>query len=513
MAILALDLDQARNRAKALRRAGALDSWAAAAGLAGLLALVFALYLPTLNDPFHGDDFVAFKDFGTRPGLQYIADVFLFRDSNFYWRPLGCTFHFLLYEIGGLDPVLFRSAGLAIFLLTLVALYFFCLGEKLGRPVALLAVAIFGLLPNHVVSVAWVTNTSRLQAVLFVLLAMLVLQRLRGRWSYAAEALAFVCFMAAVLSDETALALAPVIVLYATVLLDGRVRWRSAIPRAVFYAVTVAALLPLQFQETLNDEPRLMTYELGPHMLTQAWALVSQMVLPITETTPVDVLLYKIPALQWSAGMVAIAAGVVMFAAGSMRLRFLLIWTAVALSPFTLWGVNYTSPRYVYMAALPYSIVLAWSLVAAVSHGFRLKAHLGRGSSVFVWASRAALASVVVLAAYASSQTLVERNRAWSVQAERYGQLVTALQGALPDVPPHSRLVIYYSPWPDFWATSVVQSLYEDSTIRVINVRRERVESGLPARWPNDVVLFYTGDKFIPMSPIAQSPGRTVATQ
>lgn len=511
MASVDLGIRQTGSRVKAVGRFAILDA-RAELGLAGILALVIALYLPTLNDPFHGDDFVAFKDFGTRPGLQYISDVFLFRDSNFYWRPLGCAFHFLLYELGGLNPMLFRAAGLGVFLLTLVALYCFCLGEKLGRPVALLSVAIFGLLPNHVVSVAWVTNTSRLQAVFFVLLALIVLQRLRGRSALAAEALAFVCFIAAVLSDETALALAPVVVLYATVI-GGRMRWRSALLRASLFAITVAVLLPLQFQETLNDEPRLTTYEVGPHMVTQSWALVSQLVLPITATSPVDVMLYKIAPLQWAAGMVGIVAGVVLFAVGSMRLRFLLVWIVLALSPFTLWGVNYTSPRYVYMAALPYSIVLAWALVTAAGYAWRSKLRLRLDSSALVWSARAAVTAVVVVAAYVSSFTLVERNQAWSVQAERYGELVTALRSSLTDVPPHSRLVIYYSPWPDFWATSVVQSLYEDSTIRVINVRRGHVESGLPTRWPNDVVLFYTGEKFITMSPIAQTPIRTIAAQ
>ena len=171
------------------------------------------------------------------------------------------------------------------------------------------------------------------------------------------------------------------------------------------------------------------------------------------------------------------------------------------------------SPRYVYMAALPYSMVLAWALVTAAGYAWRSQLRLRLDSSVLLWTARAAITTVVVLVTYVSSVTVVERNQAWSVQAERYGQLVTALREALPEVEPNSRLVIYYSPWPDFWSTSVVQSLYADSTIRVVNVKRERVESVLPARRPNDVVLFYTGDKFITMSPIAQTPGRTVAAQ
>jgi hypothetical protein len=101
---------------------------------------------------------------------------------------------------------------------------------------------------------------------------------------------------------------------------------------------------------------------------------------------------------------------------------------------------------------------------------------------------------------------VIDRNEAWSAQAERYRSLAEALREAMPSVPPNSRIVIYYGPWPDFWATSVVQSLYEDKSIRVVSVRRNRVDSGLPARGPNDIVLFYTGDRFIAGPSTARGP-------
>ena len=463
-------------------------------GIGVALALVSLLYAQTLNDPFHGDDFVAFRDFGAKSGWDYLSDVFFFKDSNFYWRPLGCAFHFGLYEAAGLDPFVFRLAGLIVFLLTLVALYAFCLRERLGQAVSLGAVLIFGLLPNHVVSVAWVTNTSRLMALLFILLSLLMLQmRDRKIWH---EALAWVAFIAAVLSDETALALAPVPFLYATFVASDRLHWRSSIIRLIAYTAPVVVLLPLQFENTLNDEPRLATYEFGPHVVNQVWAMVSQLILPVTQTTPIDLMLYRIVPLQWAAGLIGIVAGCVFFIVGSMRMRFLLIWLALSLSPFALWGVNYTSPRYVYMAALPYAIILAWGAVTLLSH-FELK-------PVPVLARRAAIgltASALAIGAFVSGLTVVDRNDAWSAQAFNYGRLVEDLQEALPSVPPNSRIVIYYSPWPDFWATSVAQSIYEDPSIRVVNVRRNRVESGLPLRRPNDVVLFYTGERFIAMTP------------
>ena len=246
-------------------------------GLCAVLTGVIILYSPTLDDPFHGDDYVAFVEFETKSFLAYSEDVVRFQDSNFYWRPLGKISHRVLYEAVGLDAFAFRLAALGTFLATLVGLYAFCLRERFSPAVALGAVVILGVLPNHVVSVAWVTNTSRLMAVLFFLTCLLLLQQ-GGRRRAIYEVVAFAAFIAAVLSDETALALAPVPILYATLLRDARPRWLPALARIVVYGALVALLVPLQFNHTLDDEARLSFYGLGPHVITQSWALVSQLV-------------------------------------------------------------------------------------------------------------------------------------------------------------------------------------------------------------------------------------------
>jgi hypothetical protein len=69
-----------------------------------ILAAVTIVYIPTLHDGFHGDDFVAFTEFKTHNFWNYSSDVFLFKDANFYWRPLGKISHFLLYEFFDFDP-------------------------------------------------------------------------------------------------------------------------------------------------------------------------------------------------------------------------------------------------------------------------------------------------------------------------------------------------------------------------------------------------------------------------
>src|SRR5688500_6074719 len=91
-------------------------------GLPLVLAAAFVIYLPTLDDHFHGDDYVAFTEFKTRSFLDYAEAVLLFEDVNFYWRPLGKLFHRSLYEVAGLDPVVFRVAALTIFLATIAGI-------------------------------------------------------------------------------------------------------------------------------------------------------------------------------------------------------------------------------------------------------------------------------------------------------------------------------------------------------------------------------------------------------
>ena len=87
--------------------------------LAGLLALAAALHVPMLNDPFHGDDYVAFTQFRTTGFWEYCGMVFQFQDSNFYWRPLGKIFHRLIYEGFDFSAFAFHMGALLVFLATM----------------------------------------------------------------------------------------------------------------------------------------------------------------------------------------------------------------------------------------------------------------------------------------------------------------------------------------------------------------------------------------------------------
>ncbi|HWO73679.1 MAG TPA: hypothetical protein VNN21_08975, partial [Dehalococcoidia bacterium] len=326
-----------------------------------LLALAAAAYASSLDAYFHGDDFVAFVDLVTKPPLQHLQDVLTFSDSNFYWRPLGQLYYRGLYEAFGLDPKAFRIANLAVFLITLAFVHRLCLGLGLPRPAAAAAMVFLALFPNHVVSVAWVTNAPRLLATAFFALTLLLLQRAfaGGRRRAAYETGAWCCMLAACLSDEVAIALAPVPVAYAVLV---RREYRSPLllsVRALAYGGFVAALLPLQFSHTLDDEPRLARYHMSSHVFDQTWALFSQLALPLADSNPMDVVVSTMPDEQRIAGAAAIAFCAIALVIGSGTMRFLAVWTAAALAPFTLWDMPVVGPRYVYMAAVPFAILLA----------------------------------------------------------------------------------------------------------------------------------------------------------
>jgi hypothetical protein len=107
---------------------------------------------------------------------------------------------------------------------------------------------------------------------------------------------------------------------------------------------------------------------------------------------------------------------------------------------------------------------------------------------------------------FASSNQVLARNESWGDEAVRYGLLRESLLEALPDVPENSRIIIYYGGWVDFWASSLVQSVYEDRSIKVINVGPDRVDTDWPPRRAGDLVLYFLGDRFVSVAPRAASP-------
>jgi hypothetical protein len=474
-----------------------LEAVASAAALILILIVVTVVYAPTLHDAFHGDDFVAFTEFKTKSFLEFSKGAFLFENANFYWRPLGNIFHYCLYGIFGLDPFAYRSAELGFFLLTLVALYLFCVGERLGKLTALGSVLILGLLPSHVVSVTWVTNTSRVTSALFVVVSLLLIQRARtSRRAFIWEAAAFLAFVIAALNDESTTALAPVPFLYGTFVARERLEWRGAITRLVFYAALVAVIVPLQFTYTIDDEARLTQYSFGPHILTSVWVLASQLSLPLVSGSPVAVMIHLMPPEEWAAGLATLVACAILFVVGSRQLKFLVFWLGLAFAPFALWEPQNISPRYVYLAAMPFSILVAWAVARALTAVANLLPRSTPGFMGRMALAQAGLALVLAFSVFAI-RGVESRNEAWSAETARYGVLREALEAEFPEIPPGTRLIVFYGQWPDFWASAVARTIYGDRWLWVTSVSRERVDLVQINAGPNDLVVYLLKDRLM----------------
>jgi len=264
-----------------------------------------------------------------------------------------------------------------------------------------------------------------------------------------------------------------------------------------------AILAPLQLEYGVADEPRLLFFGIGPHVFTQTWAITSQLVLPLTDASPIDLLIRDIPTVQWVAGAVAIAGGALALVFGSRWLKMLVIWTALGVAPFTLWDLNYTSPRYVYMAAVPFSIILAWGAAEVVQFVVRLL-HFRPVQALAL----AGAATGIALACVISWQTVQERDATWTAETAKYQPLADNLKLALKDPPKNGgRLVIYYGYWPDFWASAVARTVYGDKKLFVVNVPAKAADTNFPRVRPNDVVLYYLQDHFVQMG-LASSSAR-----
>jgi hypothetical protein len=471
-----------------------------------VLLAAAAVNLQALKDYFHGDDYIAFIDLTTKPPLKHMADVITFRDADIYWRPLGELYYLILYKAFGLSVAAFHLGNIVIFLATIVVLYHLCLRAGFSRPIAVGACAIFGLYPNHAVSVSWITNGPRLIAVLFVLLGLLSIQKAiaAGRFRY--ELLAFLAFVLAAFADEVALSLAPLAVLYGLTVEFGKPHWlRRTVGRLAAYGALVGVLLPVQFIFGTGSDPGFNAISFGLHMPTHLWALTSKLVLPLRDGVGFSM----IPDASWAAGAIAGSLSLAVLLFGSARLRFLVIWVLLALAPFTIWKTPIAPARYVYMAAVPFAILASWAIVGSAERLMatrpwqrlvqpRLVLRLGAGAVAAV--------TIALLAGVFSSMT-INRNAAFARDSETYRILADGLPQALPTVPKNSRVVIYYGIWTglQIWPDAVVRTVYHDPTLSVLNVPRAQVEAGFTRRSPRDLIVYYTGNGFIAAAPLRQA--------
>lgn len=213
------------------------------------MALVVAVYLPTLSNGFVWDDDDYVQKNATLRSLAGLVDVWTRLGAVPQYYPLVHTTFWIEYHLWGLDPRGYHVVNLLLH--AAAAVLAWRLLARLGVPGAWLAAALFAVHPVSVESVAWVTERKNVLSCVLALGALLSFFRFappeapptadsavaRRKWGFYLLALAL--YVGALLS-KTVTAVVPAVILVVFWWKRGRLSWRDAAPLVPFFAVGLA---------------------------------------------------------------------------------------------------------------------------------------------------------------------------------------------------------------------------------------------------------------------------------
>src|SRR6185312_11320692 len=182
------------------------------------LAVVAAVFLPNLRDPFLSDDYILVRHATLDPSR--ILAMFHTPGGDGSFRPLGYLYFGLLRYFGGVDSWKWHACALAVHLVNCALLYLIVWTLWHRTELAFTAAVLFGLNGTRPESVAWSAGNFDLLACAFTLAAMLAILR-RRTW------IALPLLVLAILSKESAYAAPAVIFGFAAAasrLRDSRMR-------------------------------------------------------------------------------------------------------------------------------------------------------------------------------------------------------------------------------------------------------------------------------------------------
>ncbi|MFN8559672.1 MAG: hypothetical protein U0531_20790 [Dehalococcoidia bacterium] len=171
--------------------------------LALLLVVITAVYAPTLNDFFAGDDFLVLGPVINTGPWELIGKSFVMQDDIVYWRPLVSPLYALEVHGFGLRPWAFHAVALGLHLANATLLAHVALALTGRRGVSLAAGLLFGVHAAHTTTVAQISSTVELLSVVWyfgaVLCAVRYVMGAGRRWYWASVA----AFILALLSKES----------------------------------------------------------------------------------------------------------------------------------------------------------------------------------------------------------------------------------------------------------------------------------------------------------------------
>jgi hypothetical protein len=336
---------------------------------AAIVLLTTYIYWPAVRFYFLHDDF------------QWLEGAMVFRpsqlwqlsDRQHFYRPAIELYFALMHQGAQCQAAAFHLASLAVHVTN--ALIVLAIGTRLGTPVAgLIGATGFAALPAYAEAVVWPSAVTELLSTTAGLVAIWVDLRRTQTPSRVKDVVVPVALGTALACHESAATILATMILLRWAKqsepLDARALVKSYAPSS---AVLVVFLLVTALVNSRNYVITEGHYRAGPHVL---WNLLDALVtLYVGHRT----------MLEYAAVLLVV---LVVVWKGDALTRALVGWLLLALAPALpfAWGV---SSRYLYMPAVPFSLLLARGLVALTA---RVEVAMAPPAIAPSWRRRAALA-------------------------------------------------------------------------------------------------------------------------
>jgi len=220
-------------------------------GAAAIIAIVMAVYAPSLGGGFVWDDDIHLLENPVFEAGGLFSIWFSPPQIINYW-PLTFTSYWLEHALWGFDPLGYRVTNALLHALASIALWRVLL--RLSVPLAWLAAVVFAVHPVNVESVAWIAQRKNILSLLFFLFAVWSYLRFEAehRWSYYAGSIA--SHLLAMLGKGAAAPLPAVLLLLAW-WKRGAVSRRDILLALPFFLVTaIASLIEVSTQILVADD-------------------------------------------------------------------------------------------------------------------------------------------------------------------------------------------------------------------------------------------------------------------
>jgi hypothetical protein len=410
-----------------------------------IVVMAFVAYRPALSAYFFDDDFQWLVGTWAFTPWQLVDIAHL----RHFYRPVIDVYFAVGTPLFRGSPTAFHVANITLHAVNALVLLALARAISERLDFAFLAALFFVVQPGDVDAVAWVSALAEPVSALFGCLALLAFVHFRRTGRLAPRVLSVLTFALALLTHESSVVFAALLVLADWAFFDGFAvnQRRGVVRRYLPYAAVIAVYLAIDL--SINRRNYVVTqghYAIGLHVFRNAGDYLSA--------------LYVGRGNIWNYALIAIGL-VALFVKGSRRVVFAAGWIVVALLPFLFFTWSNTS-RYLYLPAMGFGMLVA----AAV---LQLDAVLASRIGV---TARQTIVALLVVAIAGRFTAFAIRNVNWFAQrTEGYRGYLAEFRHIHGDVPVNARVLPDPRlPGPDTneFLTAAVRWEYRDPTIELI---------------------------------------------